>query len=553
MRRLSSRARTSRPRLEALEDRTALSASPIGDLVIFGDSLSDAGNVSAVTAYLGQPSPFGYTPPGAYFTTSPLGLPQTRFSSGPVWAETLADALGEGPVSPSFLGGLDFSFGGASLSEPSFFGVPQIGAQVDMYLAGHAPTPDDLFAFWAGSNDFFSDFAQDPGDGSTLDPVTPAQTLVGQVMRLANEPGGARRFVINTLTPLGGTPYFQDLAFPEPLKSAIIAGANQWAEVFNSVLTAGLAGVQAAHPDAVIVVNDTYSLFNDWARPANEPGFSNWTQAVAAYNGAQGSGGLLVAPPGPDTQDYLFFDSVHPGAKAHALLGLNAAAGVLTALGQNHLTVTTTADAIDPLDGGRSLREALALADLMPGEQTVTFALGHGPKTINLNSQLDIKDDLTLIGGPSVTISGQGQTRLFNVAAGADVAIAALRLIDGKADQGGAIFNAGSLTLVGVLLSGNHARQGGAIYNADGASLDVFASLIANNTAGGGSYGTGQGGGIFVASGSTARLYGSVVTSNTAVGGKGGGVYVADDGDFALCASLVLGNNAKSGKNIFRD
>src|ERR1700676_2560923 len=70
-------------------------------LYAFGDSLSDAGNVSIVTA--------------AAFATDPVSPPYYKeqygpfaghvFSNGPVWVQDLSIALGLGTLAPSLAGG----------------------------------------------------------------------------------------------------------------------------------------------------------------------------------------------------------------------------------------------------------------------------------------------------------------------------------------------------------------------------------------------------------------------------------------------------------------
>src|SRR5262249_46377625 len=158
-----------------------------GNLVIFGDSTDDVGNASLATS--------GALPPSAlYFHTQPPGVPAplTRSSGGPVWAETLAEAVGVPPVLPSLLGGYDYAVDGASLvADPIFAGVPSVGQQVGQYLQSHTPAANDLFAFWAGANDFFSSSQSNPS-GIPIDPSKPALELVNQVNTLAN--AGAKQF-----------------------------------------------------------------------------------------------------------------------------------------------------------------------------------------------------------------------------------------------------------------------------------------------------------------------------------------------------------------------
>jgi outer membrane lipase/esterase len=74
-------------------------AGPFSSLVVFGDSLSDVGNIDNAT-------PFFFKYPGQYYY-------QGRFSNGPVWVEPLAAGLGLPTIAASTDGGNDFAYGGA--------------------------------------------------------------------------------------------------------------------------------------------------------------------------------------------------------------------------------------------------------------------------------------------------------------------------------------------------------------------------------------------------------------------------------------------------------
>src|SRR5262249_50511423 len=101
-----------------------LRAGPYTQLLIFGDSLVDTGNV-----FVASRGTFPASPP--YFNG--------RFSNGPVWVEALAPALGLPAPVPSLLGGTNNAWGGAEtgLSGLSTRGTPNIGTQITGYLATH--------------------------------------------------------------------------------------------------------------------------------------------------------------------------------------------------------------------------------------------------------------------------------------------------------------------------------------------------------------------------------------------------------------------------------
>jgi len=76
----------------------------VSDLVVFGDSNTDAGNAEIIATAAGAASP---TPAG-------FGYFNGRFSNGPTLADRLREVLLSGNTTASLAGGLNFSVGGAS-------------------------------------------------------------------------------------------------------------------------------------------------------------------------------------------------------------------------------------------------------------------------------------------------------------------------------------------------------------------------------------------------------------------------------------------------------
>jgi hypothetical protein len=222
--------------------------------------------------------------------------------------------------------------------------------------------------------------------------------------------------------------------------------------------------------------------------------------------------------------------------------------------------VTSTADTVDPLASGLSLREMVNLSNAMAGQQTITFDLGPGPHQINLSGKdLAITQDLTVQGPGAglLTISGQGRSRVFEVVAGVDATLSHLTLANGAADRGGAVFNAGRLNVTDAALVFNTAQQGGAIYNTG--VLGVSASLVADNTAAGGSVNAG-GALANVGPSATAALSFTAVVGNAVRGGavaEGGGIANLGGAQLSVTYSLIAGNSAEGvegwGGGIFDD
>ena len=90
------------------------------ELVVFGDSLSDTGNLGC----------------------GPLPYYDSRCSNGPVWVEGLADGLG-GSALPSDGGGTNFAVAGARSDEV-------LDSQIPAYLSGGVD-PSAIHVIWIGS------------------------------------------------------------------------------------------------------------------------------------------------------------------------------------------------------------------------------------------------------------------------------------------------------------------------------------------------------------------------------------------------------------------
>src|SRR5262245_13220190 len=212
-------------------------------------------------------------------------------------------------------------------------------------------------------------------------------------------------------------------------------------------------------------------------------------------------------------------------------------------------TASTVADLIADINAANQSTEADTIT-LAPGS---TFTMTAVNNTDHGSTGLPViaagGGGLTIIGNGDViersTAAGTPWFRLFDVAAGASLTLQNLTLqgglVFGWVAQGGAIHNAGSLSLNGVIVQNNTAQgpdgypysnyglggdaQGGAIYSSG--TLVVEGSTIRDNLAcgGAGSYamngGSGWGGGVYVADG-TATLRNTIVTGNTAKGGPAG-------------------------------
>ncbi|MGI9430314.1 MAG: SGNH/GDSL hydrolase family protein [Bythopirellula sp.] len=271
-------------------------AGPFSDLIVFGDSLSDTGNVSLAT--------FGIHPGLHYY--------DGRFSNGPAYADVLATNLGLGPLTPSAAGGGNFAHGAAQTSGTGFFtglAVDDVDDQIDDFLARGPADPDALFVVLAGANDLF--FGQ-------TNVSVPVNNLVNDLQRLIG--AQARNFLVMNIPLLGTTPRFNQNAFEA-------SAMNSLSVDFNSQLAVALDDLEASHPAVDFFRLDVAELISDGIANPAAYGFTNVTDPAAPglesgkvfYNRNQ-----IVSD--PDT--YLFWDDIHPTAAAHAVLAEHALAAV---------------------------------------------------------------------------------------------------------------------------------------------------------------------------------------------------------------------------------
>jgi predicted outer membrane repeat protein len=178
------------------------------------------------------------------------------------------------------------------------------------------------------------------------------------------------------------------------------------------------------------------------------------------------------------------------------------------------------------------------LATAISGGGNVTFTCSG---TIVLTSQITISADTTIDGiGQSVTISGNNTVRLFSVNAATTLTLNNLILTQGSAtlvpSLGGAIYNQGTLDIIGCTFSNNSASSwGGAIYSI-GTAVNITNSVFSGNSA--------SGGGAMLLDGGTLDISGSTFSGNNATTAAGAGALELDGGNVTIDKTSFLNNSA---------
>ena len=281
---------------------TATSASAaISEIVVFGDSLSDGGNLFNLTGGVFPPAP----------------LYDQRFSNGPVAVEYMAGSLGLS-LTASTAGGRNYAVGGAATGI-----VSNSSGMYDSYLAYAAPTAfielngltgmdkqlaqyaasspqgvsDTLFVLWGGSNDLFIN----PSVATMSQAVANISSSVTSLIGV-----GATQFLIPGMADWSLTPEGQAASAMER------AGMSALSAYFNGELSMALSNLQITHSGVDIRGFDTNALFQHVQANAAAYGF-NYTSTSCIQDGCYLTPGLV--------DQYMFWDGVHPTARVNAMLG----------------------------------------------------------------------------------------------------------------------------------------------------------------------------------------------------------------------------------------
>lgn len=269
----------------------AADLDPFSDFFVFGDSLSDPGNI--VNELLGAPvSPI----PGLY--------DNAQFTDGDAWATQLgADfasgtnfAFGAARAAPTGPFNIDLPLGGGVL-----FDVPDLPDQIAAFGAALAggiltPGPNPLAAIAIGGNDIRNAFtAADPA----AELATAVSSILGGVGSLISQ--GISRVAVLGVPNIG--------LLPETLALGPIATdlATATTVAFNDALRTGLAGF--GNPN--ITYFDTFALFEEVAANPAAFGFANTTDSCVTA--------LLIGSVS-ECSSFLFYDSIHPTEAVHTIL-----------------------------------------------------------------------------------------------------------------------------------------------------------------------------------------------------------------------------------------
>lgn len=334
------------------------------EIIAFGESSTDTGNVAQAQCSDGQP---GAGFPVFWAPCTPLdsstympGYFDGRLSNGPLWVEFLADALGVDRPRPSADSGTNYAHAGAKIGpdattepdakfnlrvnlypnnpvlNPDPTGacvkaiyqagelvcgseVPHIITQIEQYVGERGGfNKKQLVVIWGGANDL-----RDIG----LDPAGPEAAIANIVNNLVTAvwtaaAGGAKHISVLNQLNASRAPITQALCGGDPLCLGKIEAAVQG---FNAALRSALKELQLALSEqgsrARIHYVNVYSAGEvavELSELFGKP-FVNTTEPALVPDPDPQNQLPLAKPIPDDAEDYLFWDVIHPTEKAYRI------------------------------------------------------------------------------------------------------------------------------------------------------------------------------------------------------------------------------------------
>ncbi len=264
-------------------------------MCIFGDSLSDTGNVFEETSDVST-RPYDLIPSAPY----PIGGP--TFTNGRSWVQHFAESFGlKNDAKPAFRSSgpfCNYSFGGARARarDGRPFDLPGLVAR---YLAdtGGTADPNTLYIVSVGGNDI-RDALETPAQAMDI-LTTAVQSIFDNISALVQ--AGATKFLVVNAPNLGLVP------------AVTLQGAQDPAKFLSELFNIGLAGVLGYFPPDLGLL--TYDLFSFTDAIADSPpdGVTNTTDSCITPGVRKGA---VCADP----DQHMFWDGIHPTNVIHAAL-----------------------------------------------------------------------------------------------------------------------------------------------------------------------------------------------------------------------------------------
>ncbi len=312
-------------------------AQPIDQIVAFGDSLSDSGNLYRYTNVIHANHP----------TFSPIpGAPYWRghFSDGPIWVEELLKRLKKDRRSTTLD---DYAVGGASVQLdrispleilwPRHTSHDEIFAYLNTQAEKTSTNNQHLYALWMGANDYINLVNQPTpvafdAEAETTNVVNMIENDIKALIQDVN----AKKFIVLNLPDLGKTP------------GGIILGddastnLSQLTKLHNLKLQQAMDRLTTEYPNVTFVNVDIFYAMNElidnhtWRgekvedvsfpcyagemsskqAKARMQSFRKFKYSVMLNANRLGDDGDVCDNP----NDHLFWDWIHPSTRIHRMI-----------------------------------------------------------------------------------------------------------------------------------------------------------------------------------------------------------------------------------------
>lgn len=272
-------------------------ASAYENLIIFGDSLSDTGNLASVSVDF--PFPFY----------------QNRISNGPIIVDFLAAEMGLDALASEHLSvnssGTNFAIAGANIVGDD---IEDLSPQVSAFLQANNGNANrkDLFFIMMGGNDLRDIRSITSAASASLKINEARDQLLLQLERLYS--AGARAFLIANVANIGRIPETISRTINDP---TIMVRAEEYVRLYNQRLSSALE-VFSRRPGVSLKQFDLFSELEDLAMNAAVFGFTQTDVGCFSIDDFSFHDDCDF---GTKFDRFVFFDSLHPTAKTNAIVG----------------------------------------------------------------------------------------------------------------------------------------------------------------------------------------------------------------------------------------
>lgn len=270
-------------------------------LVVFGDSLSDTGNLAVIDL------------PAPYFNN--------RISDGPVAADLIAQAIGSNAERSGHLlglsGGFNYAVAGGNIDGADPEDVTQ---QVTAYLQreNNQADPDALYLVFAGGNDLRDIRSLVSASEAESRISQAAMVLSAQLLRLKN--AGARAFLIPNVANIGRLPETIEREMEQP---GIIARAEQYTSLYNLRLEQ-LVDDFGAENNIEVSLFDLFNAVEFLINNAAEFGFMNAQEGCFDTENFVIETECLIF----GFESRVFFDGLHPSSASNQIIAQQVIAAI---------------------------------------------------------------------------------------------------------------------------------------------------------------------------------------------------------------------------------